>query len=102
LPNNAQNHPAAASDFAKCEKRTTAARVHFIVMLFNRHASTVPGERERNVAASESLESCAIRERNSTTNDEQETIRKLGHDKVTTIALSSVTQVAHAFRKPLI
>jgi hypothetical protein len=28
-----QNHPAAASDFAKCKKHTTAARVHFIVIL---------------------------------------------------------------------
>ena len=30
---NDQNHPAAASDIAKREKRTTAARVHFIVIL---------------------------------------------------------------------
>jgi len=28
-----QNHPAAASDLAKCKKRTTAARVHFIVSI---------------------------------------------------------------------
>jgi hypothetical protein len=31
---NDQNHPAAASGLEKCEKRTTAARVHFIVLPF--------------------------------------------------------------------
>jgi hypothetical protein len=30
---NAQNHPAAASDLAKCKQRTTAARVHFLVSI---------------------------------------------------------------------
>jgi hypothetical protein len=30
---NAQNHPAAASDLAKCRQRTTAARVHFLVSI---------------------------------------------------------------------
>jgi|GEM_PF-2197932 len=33
IVNERQNHPAAASDIAKREKRTTAARVHFIVIL---------------------------------------------------------------------